>query len=122
MVFAVNPNGKFDQFLAAATGGAPPPAATTTGTVPPAVTSPATTAPAPAVTNPPVTGTGTEHRVIVGGPGILAFSPSNITAQVGDTIVFEFHQKNHTVTGSSFDQPCVPLGPNSAVPAFDSGL
>ncbi|KAJ7157028.1 hypothetical protein C8R43DRAFT_836006, partial [Mycena crocata] len=36
----------------------------------------------------------------------LAFSPSNITANVGDTIAFQFQGKNHSVTQSTFANPC----------------
>jgi plastocyanin len=38
------------------------------------------------------------HQVVVGGPNKLYYDPSNITAQVGDVIQFQFQQKNHTVT------------------------
>jgi len=44
--------------------------------------------------------------VQVGAGGLLAFSPSNISAQVGDTIAFQFQGKNHAVTQSSFADPC----------------
>ncbi|KAF9265753.1 hypothetical protein L218DRAFT_859348 [Marasmius fiardii PR-910] len=105
MVFAVNPGDKFAAFKAAATG------ANSTGTS----TSTSTSATSTATTT-PTSGTSTDHRVIVGGPGKLAFDPANITAQVGDTVTFEFRQKNHTVTQSSFNQPC------QALPGFDSGF
>jgi plastocyanin len=67
--------------------------------------------------------TSNDHRVIVGG-ATLTFEPSNITAQPGDTITFEFHQKNHTVTQSSFANPCQMLASNSTSGqvGFDSGL
>lgn len=109
MVFAVNPGNNFDAFLAAATGGAAPTS-----------TAPATTAPTGVVT---VTATVTVnnggqvitttygsypgsaqptaaapnvHVITVGGPGILTFQPSNISAQVGDEIRFTFNVKNHS--------------------------
>jgi len=44
--------------------------------------------------------------VQVGAGGKLAFSPSNITAQVGDVIAFQFQAKNHSVTQSTFPSPC----------------
>ncbi|KAJ7047088.1 hypothetical protein C8F04DRAFT_219531 [Mycena alexandri] len=44
--------------------------------------------------------------VQVGAGGKLAFSPSNITAQVGDVIAFQFQGKNHSVTQSTFATPC----------------
>jgi len=34
------------------------------------------------------------------------FNPNQVTAQVGDTIQFEFMAKNHTATQSSFANPC----------------
>lgn len=40
-----------------------------------------------------------------GAPG-LVFNPQVITAAVGDMINFEFHGGNHTVTQSSFTNPC----------------
>lgn len=36
----------------------------------------------------------------------LGYSPEAITANVGDTVLFEFFQKNHTVTQSTFAEPC----------------
>ncbi|KAJ7172214.1 hypothetical protein C8R46DRAFT_1085168 [Mycena filopes] len=42
----------------------------------------------------------------VGAGGKLAFSPSNITANVGDVIAFQFQGKNHSVTQSTFANPC----------------
>jgi len=44
--------------------------------------------------------------VQVGGNGALTYTPSNITAAVGDFIEFEFRDKNHTVTQSTFADPC----------------
>ncbi|KAF9447883.1 hypothetical protein P691DRAFT_775816 [Macrolepiota fuliginosa MF-IS2] len=44
--------------------------------------------------------------VLVGDGGSLAFSPTQVTAQVGDTIHFEFRAKNHSVTQSTFASPC----------------
>jgi plastocyanin len=64
----------------------------------------------------PASAEGTVHRVIVGGPGKLAFDPPSISAQPRDTVIFEFHQKNHTVTQSSFADPCRKL----ASGGFDS--
>ncbi|ESK88039.1 hypothetical protein Moror_10780 [Moniliophthora roreri MCA 2997] len=43
--------------------------------------------------------------VEVGKDG-LAFTPSNITASQGDNIIFSFVNKNHTVTQSTFADPC----------------
>jgi len=44
--------------------------------------------------------------VLVGAGGLLAFSPPNVTAAVGDTIAFQFQGKNHSVTQSTFANPC----------------
>jgi plastocyanin len=101
MVFAVNPRDQFPAFQAAARGAS--------SSVPPVVSSTSTSTSASV----PVPSS-KDHKVIVGGPGTLAFTPSNITAQAGDTITFEFRQKNHTVTASSFEDPCRASG-------FDSG-
>ena len=38
-------------------------------------------------------------------------------ADVGDQVIFTFHQKNHTATRSSFAAPCSPMEGG-----FDSGL
>lgn len=49
-------------------------------------------------------------KVIVGdASGALTFNPSNVTAAVGQTITFEFHQKNHSVVQSTFATPCSPM-------------
>lgn len=50
------------------------------------------------------------HTIQVGGPnGSLAFYPSNIQANAGDMVQFQFHPKNHSVVQSTFDNPCVPI-------------
>jgi len=69
----------------------------------------------------PASAEGTVHKVIVGGTGILAFNPPFISALPRDTVVFEFQQKNHTVTQSSFADPCRPLNANGTT-GFDSGF
>ncbi|KAJ8522664.1 hypothetical protein ONZ45_g791 [Pleurotus djamor] len=128
MVFAINPADRFAAFKAAATGGAASPPATSassaqTGAVTVTVTETVTiSAPAASATAPAASTK--DHRVIVGGPGKLFYDPANITAQIGDTVTFEFRQKNHTVTASSFDAPCSPLSltsPSGAL-GFDSGF
>jgi plastocyanin len=60
------------------------------------------------------------HTVVVGGSSLI-FDPSHISAQPRDTVVFEFHQKNHTVTQSAFSDPCRKLN-ESGVTGFDSGF
>jgi len=59
--------------------------------------------------------------VKVGGPGVLAFDPPHVQALPRDTIVFEFHEKNHTVTQSAFASPCMKLNSNGTT-GFDSGF
>jgi plastocyanin len=60
---------------------------------------------------------GREITVVVGGPSGLIFDPPFVQAQPRDSIKFIFKQKNHTVTESTFDGPCIrkPDG-------FDSGF
>ncbi|KAH8100608.1 hypothetical protein BXZ70DRAFT_938030 [Cristinia sonorae] len=41
--------------------------------------------------------------------GGLVFNPEAIFANVGDQVIYTFHQKNHSVTQSSFAAPCSPL-------------
>jgi len=69
----------------------------------------------------PVSAQGAVHKVIVGGPGKLVYDPPHVAAAPRDTIVFEFHQKNHTVTQSAFEDPCRRLNANG-VTGFDSGF
>ncbi|ORY76103.1 hypothetical protein BCR37DRAFT_339391, partial [Protomyces lactucae-debilis] len=46
-------------------------------------------------------------NVLVGGSNGLNFSPNQIQgAQIGDTVTFIFGARNHTVTQSSFQNPC----------------
>jgi plastocyanin len=51
----------------------------------------------------------TSWDVSVGPNGQLMYYPEYVLAEVGDTVNMIFHPKNHTVTQSSFDAPCVPL-------------
>ena len=117
MVFAINPGDKFAAFQAAAMGN--------TTTNPSSSASPAVSSANPTTTASSATPSSTsqDHRVIVGGT-TLTFVPANITAQPGDTITFEFHQKNHTVTQSNFANPCQMLSSSSTSGqvGFDSGL
>ncbi|KAJ7505641.1 hypothetical protein B0H11DRAFT_1850878 [Mycena galericulata] len=72
----------------------------------------------PSHTSSPVT-----HVIQVGLNG-LSYTPSNITAAVGDIVTFEFHPKNHTVTQSSFQNPCKALAETSTTGqiGFKSGF
>jgi len=65
--------------------------------------------------------TGNIIKVVVGGPGKLAFDPPHVPAKPRDIVRFEFHVKNHTVTQSSFGAPCVRLTSDN-VTGFDSGF
>jgi len=47
-----------------------------------------------------------EDHLITVGLGGLMFQPNSITAASGDTVTFEFHPKNHSVTQSTFVDPC----------------
>ncbi|KAJ7118741.1 hypothetical protein C8R44DRAFT_878298 [Mycena epipterygia] len=118
MVFAVNPGDKFAAFQAAATGNATAPTASAPASVTaaPTVSSPASASSTSAVS--------TDHLVIVGGPAGNVYTPSNISASPGDTITFQFHEKNHTVTASSFQDPCRALSLTSTTGqlGFDSGF
>lgn len=48
-------------------------------------------------------------QVTVGANGLLAYNPTNVTAQPNDTITFTFSPSNHTVTQTNFSAPCLPL-------------
>ncbi|ELR02878.1 hypothetical protein VC83_02631 [Pseudogymnoascus destructans] len=51
------------------------------------------------------------HVVTVSGKtNTLTFSPNNLVAEVGDMVQFQFGVGNHTVTQSTFDAPCLPMG------------
>ncbi|KAF2625372.1 hypothetical protein BU25DRAFT_346032 [Macroventuria anomochaeta] len=64
---------------------------------------------APAAASGPAT-----HTVVVGGltpvatgmAPVLGYRPESITANVGDVVEFQFMQKNHTATQSTFAEPC----------------
>ncbi|KAI4273189.1 MAG: hypothetical protein LQ337_004816 [Flavoplaca oasis] len=49
---------------------------------------------------------GTMHKVIVGGDAGLVFSPNTLTAMPGDMVEFTFMSMNHTLTQSTFPEPC----------------
>jgi plastocyanin len=72
----------------------------------------------------PVDSKGVEHRVLVGEGGGLTYNPSSIRASPHDTVIFEFKAKNHTVTQSSFGDPCRKLEFTSTTgeKGFDSGF
>ncbi|KXX73404.1 hypothetical protein MMYC01_209579 [Madurella mycetomatis] len=49
------------------------------------------------------------HQVTVGKGGELKFVPAVIHAREGDTVTYTFFARNHSVTQSSFSEPCQPL-------------
>ncbi|KAJ7067235.1 hypothetical protein C8F01DRAFT_1247615 [Mycena amicta] len=62
---------------------------------------------------------GNTVKIAVGGAGgTPTFTPNNVNASVGDTVVFEFSgiPGNHTVTQSTLASPCEPVANG-----FDSG-
>jgi len=46
--------------------------------------------------------------VTVGKNATLLYDPPSVQAKIGDTVSFQFMSKNHTVTQSTFDTPCLP--------------
>ncbi|KAH9982447.1 hypothetical protein BGW80DRAFT_1555574 [Lactifluus volemus] len=77
----------------------------------------------------------TSHQVwqvtVGNATGGTIFTPNNITASPGDVVNFIFKPKNHTVTQSSFENPCthkdqgfesgfnpVPIGTTNNFPTF----
>ncbi len=130
MVFAINPGDKFDQYKANAVGNST--TASTTGaagvvTVTQTVTvngTPQTTTYATTTAAAAPTESASGAVVTVGMNGALQFTPNTLAAKAGDKITFRFTSKNHTVTQSSFADPCTPLAETSAngQAGFDSGL
>jgi len=65
----------------------------------------------------------TVHVVTVASKNnTLAYFPNTVTASKGDMVQFQFAGGNHTVTQSTFDQPCAPIALNSNVTGFYSGF
>jgi len=50
------------------------------------------------------------HNVAVGQNNGLTFTPSTVTAAVGDTVTYQFLTQNHTVTSGSANVGCSPDG------------
>jgi len=55
-----------------------------------------------------VAATAATTTVVVGGTEKV-YTPDTINANIGDVVIFEFHQENHTATQSAFTSPCVKL-------------
>jgi len=51
--------------------------------------------------------------VTVGSNDGLTYTPSSINASIGDVVAFQFQAKNHTVTQSTFADPCTQSGIDS---------
>lgn len=52
----------------------------------------------------------------------LVYTPNNIKANAGEMVQFQFVAGNHTVTQSTFDQPCQPISTiQTNVTGFHSG-
>jgi len=62
-------------------------------------------------------GSTSTHTVTVGGAAGLVYTPDTIEAVVGDVVIFEFGEQNHTATQSNFATPCEKLDGG-----FDSGF
>ena len=60
-------------------------------------------------------------QVTVGGKAGLIYSPKSVMAAPGDIINFTFMEKNHTVTQSTFDKPCVRMA-GGACSGFKANL
>ncbi|TFK40878.1 Cupredoxin [Crucibulum laeve] len=61
-----------------------------------------------------------KFTVIVAENGGLTYTPPSVTAKVGDTIAFQFQAGNHTVTQSTFANPCTPM--TTPAVGIDSGF
>lgn len=72
----------------------------------------------------PVAEAGAVHTVIVGSNNGLVYDPPQLAANPRDTVRFVFQSKNHTVTQSSFGDPCRKLQFTSTTGqvGFDSGF
>ncbi|KAJ6585266.1 hypothetical protein B0H19DRAFT_417100 [Mycena capillaripes] len=58
--------------------------------------------------------------VKVGENNGTTYDPTNVTAAVGDKVIFQFLMKNHTVTQSTFATPCEIM--TTPVQGIDSGF
>ncbi|KZT71390.1 hypothetical protein DAEQUDRAFT_128898 [Daedalea quercina L-15889] len=58
----------------------------------------------------------------VGANDSLTYSPSSVNASVGDTIMFEFVAKNHTISQSTFADPCTLTTLANGSTGVDSGF
>ncbi|ETW74848.1 fasciclin-like protein [Heterobasidion irregulare TC 32-1] len=57
------------------------------------------------------------------GNGSTVFQPQRVTAELGDTVIFNFTLGNHTATQSTFSSPCTPAhDTNITINGFDSSF
>lgn len=75
-------------------------------TVTQTVTAGAQATEAPGATTTAAAGAQATHTVTVGGSAGLVFVPDQISANVGDMVIFTFMSANHTATQSTFAEPC----------------
>lgn len=136
MAMGINPQGQFDAFLAAAKATGDSASSNSTSSTPPpdSASGPATSgdssgststtsAPTSGSTSTSTSGSPTNHLVIVGENGTLTYDPPTFNASKGDSVTFEFRAKNHTVTQSTFDDPCRKISATTpGTEGFDSGL
>lgn len=71
-----------------------------------------------------ISSSGSVQTVTVAKGGGLNFTPDTLIVAPGSQVVFQFDSMAHSVTQSSFDQPCQPISPagiNSGFSTITSG-
>jgi len=64
-----------------------------------------------------------ENITVTVGQGGNTFTPSNVTAKVGDLVLFRFVAGNHSVTQAPFAQPCTQAWlDDTKAPGIDTGF
>jgi plastocyanin len=77
---------------------------------------------ASSVSNIPTTAQKVQVVTVSTANNSLVYTPDNIKASPGEMVQFQFVAGNHTVTQSTFDQPCSPISTiMSNVTGFHSG-
>lgn len=116
MVFGINPAGKMDQFIQNAKS-----QGVNASSI--AVVAPSGTAVAVKPPTPVTTAAGAVTTVTVGldkGKTLKFDPPFLVNKKRGDIIRFDFRALNHTLTESSFDDPCKKLAGTSIDTNFDN--
>ncbi|KAI0827999.1 hypothetical protein BC628DRAFT_1409507 [Trametes gibbosa] len=55
--------------------------------------------------------------------GTFTFTPASVNASIGDVVLFNFTEGNHTATQSTFASPCIPAHEtNITINGFDSNF